>query len=161
MLRTVRVFWQFFFFNLLKVSCTEFFPFLPESCSEMCHCGISTVLYLRQKSLTNIDSYRQLSTSVDRFPATERGKYSQRLRCNCWHRVIIYVPFYISGFHFFLFLPFWPIFLPKQAKKCVQKYLIRGQGAEEGFWASEATCYPFTVRGLTASFAAASLNKTL
>ena len=93
-------FLSFFFFNLFEVSWTEFFPCHPKSCCEMCHCGIWTVLSLRQKSLASIDSYRQLSTNIDRVPDTGRWKHSQPVPYCCRHHVIIYVPLYISDFRF-------------------------------------------------------------
>ena len=76
-----------------------------------CHCGISTALSLRQKSLASIDSYRQLSTNIDGVPATGRGKHSQPVPYCCRRHVIIYVPLYISDLSLLNFVLFFFLFL--------------------------------------------------
>ena len=76
----------------------------------MCHCGISTVLPLRHESLASIDSYRQLSTNIDRVPAVGRGKHIS-LSLTAVDTMLLFTSLFISltfVLFFFLFLPFWP-----------------------------------------------------
>ena len=76
----------------------------------MCHCGVSTVLPLRHESLASIDSYRQLSTNIDRVPAVGRGKHIS-LSLTAVDTMLLFTSLFISltfVLFFFLFLPFWP-----------------------------------------------------
>jgi hypothetical protein len=108
-----------FLLSFVEVSWTEFFPCHPESCCETCHCGILTVLSLRQKSLASIDSYRPTLTGS--LPLA-RGEAQPA--CPLLLSTPCYVPLYVSDFHFIFLICLYLVWPRSWLRNCTMNQKV-------------------------------------
>jgi hypothetical protein len=125
----------------------------------MCHCGISTVTSLRQKSLSSIDSYRQLSTSAVRLPVTERG-ITASVRLATLDIMLLFTFHFTALLFILFFVPSWDTFFRKRQKECVPEIaLCENRVLRKAFGQEKPDVAPLLFEVGTGFLAAASLTK--